>query len=187
MMHTIAGIAWLVFLLVWGIGAFTSKRDARRLPAGSVAIHVAVLALGMCLLFVRALRVGPLGWRILPDRDWVEWTGATLQVLGIALCIWARLYLGRNWSSTVTLKEGHALVRGGPYGLVRHPIYSGLLLAMLGVAVDRGKLAGAVGFVILLFEWKRKSLLEEGLMLEQFGDGYQRYREEVKGLIPGVW
>jgi protein-S-isoprenylcysteine O-methyltransferase Ste14 len=186
-MNWVAGAAWVAFCAVWVIGSFVNKRDARRMPAGEWWLHVAVLAVAFNLVFDPVVRTGPLGWRIVPDRDWIRITGGVLQIAGLAFCIWARLHIGRNWSGMVTLKEGHTLVRSGPYGLVRHPIYSGLLLAILGHAISNGKLAGLIALAILVLEWKRKSLMEERLMLEQFGAEYARYRREVKGLVPGVW
>jgi protein-S-isoprenylcysteine O-methyltransferase Ste14 len=186
-MDLLAGIAWLAFLAVWGIGAITTKRTARPMPLGAFLLHVAVLALALAILLVPALRSGILGRRVLPDEPWVENFGYALQIAGIAACIWARVHLGRNWSSVAVVKEDHKLIRSGPYAFVRHPIYSGLLLALLGEAIDHREVGGLVAIGILVIEWKRKSLIEERLMLEQFGGAYKRYRAEVKGLIPGIW
>lgn len=186
-MHLATEGTWIAFCLVWTAGALTTKRTARPMPGGDLILHAAILAVGVAFLLAHVLRVGVLGWHLMPDEPWVEELGGVLQIAGLAVCIWARLYLGGNWSSGVEIKEDHALIRGGPYGFVRHPIYSGLLLAILGVAIDHGEVAAFVGEAILLVEWKRKSLIEERLMLDQFGAEYKRYRAEVKGLIPSVW
>ena len=185
--RSLADIAWSVFLLVWAIGSIANKPDIRRMAWGQFLLHCAILAVAFSLFFGRRSLFGALRWHVLPDWRWNDPAGDVLQIAGLAFAIWARLHIGRNWSGSITLKQGHSLVRSGPYALVRHPIYSGLLLAFLGKAVDHGELAGVLGFLILLAEWKRKSLMEERLMLEQFGDEYRRYRAEVKGLIPGVW
>jgi protein-S-isoprenylcysteine O-methyltransferase len=186
-MSTLADLAWLAFVVVWAIGTFTNKRTVRRWEPGPLILHVAVLALAFNLFFNHFLRRGWLGEQLLPGSDWLDYAGSAMQIAGLTFCIWARLHIGRNWSGMVTLKEGHTLVRTGPYGIVRHPIYSGLLLAFLGMAVDHGDLAGLSGFLVLVVEWKRKSLVEERLMVEQFGEEYKRYRAEVKGLVPMLW
>jgi protein-S-isoprenylcysteine O-methyltransferase len=105
----------------------------------------------------------------------------------MAFTLWARFFLGRNWSGTVTVKVNHELIRGGPYGTVRHPIYMGLSLAFLGTAIGFGELRGLVGLPILVFGWKYKANVEERFMIGQFGAQYERYRREVKGLIPFIW
>jgi protein-S-isoprenylcysteine O-methyltransferase len=100
---------------------------------------------------------------------------------------WARLFLGGNWSSNVTLKQNHTLVQSGPYRIVRHPIYTGLLVALLGTAVVLGELRCFLGVLLAAIAWKIKSMSEETLMVQQFGDQYARYREQVKGLVPYLW
>jgi protein-S-isoprenylcysteine O-methyltransferase Ste14 len=177
---------WLAFALVWLAGSFHNKGTARRQPVWWEVGHYLVVTVGCGLVFAHASRVGPLAWRVLPDNDFAEWTGEALQVSGLAFAIWARLHLGRNWSAIVMVKEDHELISGGPYAIVRHPIYSGLLLAILGKAIDHGNLGGFLGLAILFVEWNRKALVEERFMAEQFGDEYARYCRKVKRLIPGV-
>ncbi|HEY2014621.1 MAG TPA: isoprenylcysteine carboxylmethyltransferase family protein [Bryobacteraceae bacterium] len=186
--HEVARYCWVAFGLVWLVGAFSNKKTLRRVSVGwPLILHVLVLALAFDLLFSDLFRRGFLRWEFVPDQDAVGWFGAVLTMAGIAFCIWARFYIGRNWSGTITLKQGHTMVRTGPYAFVRHPIYAGLLLAVLGTALVSGEVRGLVAFALLVVEWKRKSLIEERLMIEQFGAAYLRYRGEVKGLIPGVW
>jgi len=185
--HAVANYAWMVLCLVWFVSAFTNKRTARTPPIGSPILHACMLVLAFGLLFSDLFRRGFLRWHFVPDTGAAGWIGAALTVAGIAFAIWARFHIGRNWSGFVTLKEGHALVRNGPYAIVRHPIYTGLLLAMLGTAIVHREIRGLIGFALLLLEWKRKSLLEERLMIEQFGAEYFEYRRKVKGLVPYVW
>ena len=108
------------------------------------------------------------------------------MVAGLLFTIWARLYLGRNWSGVVTLKKDHELVRGGPYRFVRHPIYSGLLLAIAGSAVVRGEWRGVLALIIAFVALWRKLRLEERWLGEAFGEQYAAYRAEVAALIPFV-
>ena len=113
--------------------------------------------------------------------------GLALTIVGALFAVWARFYLGGNWSLTVTVKEGHTLIRGGPYAVVRHPIYSGLSLAVLGTALTVGEFRGLVAVGLVVFGLLHKSLVEERLMREEFGAEYERYCRDVKALIPFVW
>jgi protein-S-isoprenylcysteine O-methyltransferase Ste14 len=126
--------------------------------------------------------------RFLPLAQWRVWgaIGAAVNLVGILFTVWARIYLGRNWSATVTLKEDHELVTSGPYGIVRHPIYTGLLLGFTGFAIARGEWRCILGIVIMALAFWRKLRIEERWMLEQFGDAYRAYRQRVAALIPGV-
>jgi protein-S-isoprenylcysteine O-methyltransferase Ste14 len=125
-----------------------------------------------------------------PLRLWhVGWTGAWLCAalvgVGVAVAWWARLYLGRMWSARITLKTDHKVVDSGPYSLVRHPIYSGLLLSLLATAAAKGTVLGIVGFVILLIGiWFKARLEERWLTSELRADAYENYRRRVPMLLP---
>lgn len=179
--------AWVCIGLLWVAMAFTTKRTARRISRGALLLHMLVLTLGAELIFGRYFRVAFLRERFVPPDEWIAWTGFAAALAGFAFAAWARFRLGRNWSGEVTLKEGHALVRGGPYELVRHPIYTGLSLALLATAVVYGEVRCLLGAVLIFFEWKRKSLMEERFLVEHFGRDYLQYRHEVKSLIPFLW
>jgi protein-S-isoprenylcysteine O-methyltransferase Ste14 len=109
-----------------------------------------------------------------------------MLALGLGFAVWARVHLGRNWSNTVTLKRDHDLVRGGPYRLARHPIYTGALVAVLGTAIARGEWRGLLASAIVFAALWRKLGIEEKLLEEVFGDKYRSYRREVRALIPFV-
>jgi protein-S-isoprenylcysteine O-methyltransferase Ste14 len=127
-----------------------------------------------------------LGWRFMPESVSFGVVGLVSTVIGIALAIWARIILGTNWSAVVTIKQGHQIIRRGPYAVIRHPIYSGGLLALLGTAIAFGEIRGLIGFTLIFIAWWMKSRLEEAFLEEQFGADYTRYKREVKGLIPFV-
>jgi protein-S-isoprenylcysteine O-methyltransferase Ste14 len=110
-----------------------------------------------------------------------------LTLAGLLFSAWARVHLGGNWSGIVTVKEDHELVRSGPYGIVRHPIYSGLLLAVVGSALARGEWRGVVAVVIVFWAFRRKMQTEERWMRERFGNGYQAYSERVPALVPFIF
>jgi protein-S-isoprenylcysteine O-methyltransferase Ste14 len=110
----------------------------------------------------------------------------TLVAIGLGFSVWARARLGGNWSAEVTVKERHELVRGGPYALVRHPIYTGVLLALVGSALAVDKWRGLVGLLLITAGFWRKMVIEERFMLAEFGEAYAHYRANVPALIPFV-
>jgi protein-S-isoprenylcysteine O-methyltransferase Ste14 len=107
-----------------------------------------------------------------------------MVALGLAFTVWARVHLGANWSANVARKLDHELVRSGPYAWVRHPIYSGLLLAFFGVAVGRGDVGALLGCALMSYGFLRKLRIEERWLPQTFGDAYVRYRDEVPSLLP---
>jgi protein-S-isoprenylcysteine O-methyltransferase Ste14 len=130
--------------------------------------------------------IGLLARRFLPESAAAAYTGLALTACGAALAVWARVFLGANRSATVTIKQDHAIIRSGPYALVRHPIYSGFLLGMLGTAIAIGEVRGPIGLGLAFLGWWLKLQTEERFLTEQFGTQYTRYQEEVKALIPFV-
>jgi protein-S-isoprenylcysteine O-methyltransferase Ste14 len=176
---------WIAIAVIWVAAAFGNKRVVKRQWPGVVEI-VCMLA-AFELLFKRHLWPDVLRRRIVPDEPQFGWLSLLITCAGMAFTLWARFFLGRNWSGSVTVKENHELIRGGPYRIVRHPIYTGLSLAFLGTAMGFGELHGLIGLPILVAGWKRKANVEERFMTEQFGEQYRRYKSEVKGLIPFVW
>jgi protein-S-isoprenylcysteine O-methyltransferase Ste14 len=179
-------IVWIIIGLVWLAASMSLKSVARTEPLGSRLFHILAIVPAFLLLFDSHLNVGVLNRRFVPDTAAISWTGFSLTVAGASLAIWARLLLGANWSAIVTVKQNHELKRTGPYSIVRHPIYSGFLLAMLGTAIAFGEIRGLIGLVIALIAWRMKSLVEERFMLDQFGEQYAQYKREVKALIPFV-
>jgi protein-S-isoprenylcysteine O-methyltransferase Ste14 len=184
--HRLIDAAWITVALVWLAGAFSTKRTVRAQPARSRLVYVTLTLLAF-LLFTKNFRFGPLAWRFVPMSAAAAYTGLVLTIAGIAFTIWARFYLGSNWSGRPTIKQDHTLIRSGPYALVRHPIYTGFVVAMLGTAIAMGEIRGLVGTVLVLIGLKIKSLKEEMFMTEQFGADYLNYKQQVKGLIPFVW
>jgi protein-S-isoprenylcysteine O-methyltransferase len=178
---------WIVFVMVWAVTALQASPAARRQSRLSRLRHSVFLAVSAALLFRRMLAIGPLAWRFLPDTLSVAWVGVAIAVVGATIAIVARFFLGRNWSGTVTVKKGHELIRGGPYAIVRHPIYSGILLALLGTAVVIGEVRGLIAVAFAALGLRLKSLTEEQFMEQEFGSEYREYKQRVKALIPLVW
>jgi protein-S-isoprenylcysteine O-methyltransferase Ste14 len=109
-----------------------------------------------------------------------------LTILGCGFAIWARVTLGSNWSGLPNVKREHELIVKGPYKLVRHPIYSGLLLALAGTAIADGRSVWVLSLVLLAASYAVKMRQEEQLMMQTFPQDYPAYRRRVKALIPGV-
>jgi protein-S-isoprenylcysteine O-methyltransferase Ste14 len=178
--------AWIALGLVWAVAAVAAKPVARVEPRASRIGHLLTFAVAFALLFSKDFRGGPLGWRVTPAAAAAGTIGLGLTIAGILFAIWARFYLGGNWSSVAAIKQDHTLVHNGPYSIVRHPIYAGLLLAMLGTALAAGELGAFLAVILAFAGWQAKARLEESFLLAQFGEAYCNYRAHVKGMIPFV-
>ena len=189
--HAIVGDSWLVFFIVWVVGALRTKSTRLRQPG---AVRLTQLALGGVAYWLVVERHWsfwrPLRWLerpVLPASGFVVLAGLVLLLGGIGFAFAARFALGRNWSSDVTLKAGHTLILTGPYAVVRNPIYTGILSALLGTAVLLNAVHAFLGCGLLcaIFVWKVKR--EESFMQDEFGAEYTAYRRRVKGFIPYIW
>ncbi len=180
--------AWLTLLVVWLVAALGSKRTVQRQRGGWRLLHVGLIFFGIALIFnlYQWFDGGWLATRIIPRQDGYVLGGAILTISGMLFTLWARLILGSNWSGSVTIKENHELVRRGPYQIVRHPIYTGLLLGLLGTAFIYGAVRGFVGLLVCGVALWIKSQTEEQYMVQQFGEQYAQYRREVRALIPYI-
>jgi protein-S-isoprenylcysteine O-methyltransferase Ste14 len=179
--------AWCAMLAVWLIGALTTKRAVRRYSRFSRILETAVLIIAYFLIFDTDFSVGFLRARVLPATPSAHILGVAVTFAGLLFAIWARFRLGRNWSGEITIKQDHELIRTGPYSVVRHPIYSGLLLGLLGTAIAFGEVRDFIGVLLASVAWRLKSLVEEQYMTEQFGAEYTNYKREVKALVPFIW
>jgi protein-S-isoprenylcysteine O-methyltransferase Ste14 len=130
------------------------------------------------------MRIGPLKLRFFPSDLWIAYVGIALSFLGAGISIWARYCIGEYWSARVTLKEDHQLIRSGPYAYVRHPIYTGMLIACLGTALVVGEWRGVLAVGLLLAAHSRKALREEAMLTRAFGEQYTLYRQSTGFLFP---
>jgi len=181
------GFTWEITGLVWLAGLVFTKRTVRSQPSGTRLFHIALGALGFALLGGHWFRQGWLGMRFVAPLHAFTVAGLVFTVAGCAFAIWARLTLGSNWSGRVTVKEGHELITWGPYGLTRHPIYTGLMTAVVGTALAGGEWRCVVAIVVILLALMVKMGQEEKLMLQTFPLAYPEYRQRVKALIPGIF
>lgn len=176
---------WAGLGIFWLLAASRAKQTARRQDPATRLLQVVILALAFALLTEWG-RIGVLAVRLVPDTRAVATAGAILTAAGAAIAVWARVQLGSNWSGWVTVKCDHELIRSGPYRVVRHPIYSGLLLAVAGTALATGEVRGPAAFVLAIAGFRWKAAIEERFMTGAFGEQYRQYRHEVKALIPFV-
>jgi protein-S-isoprenylcysteine O-methyltransferase Ste14 len=181
---------WLLLWVYWLISATRTKRTRTRTRSWRFEIGLRLVMLALILLLARlssADRAG-LAARLLALNRSVPLgvLGVALCALGIGLAIWSRACLGRNWGTPMTTKENQALVTTGPYARLRHPIYAGWLLAMLGSAIGQSPiwLIPLLGAAIY-FSYSAQR--EERLMLEQFGDEYRTYMQRTRRFIPFIW
>lgn len=181
-------IIWVLWMVVWIVLARNVKVTVRRQDAVPRLLNMALLLCTAALLWTSHWPVTGLTVRILPAAQWKFWTasGAALTLLGLLFTVWARVYLGRNWSGVAALKADHELVTGGPYRWVRHPIYSGLALAFLGTAMAIGQWRGVLAVALALIAIAHRVVVEERFMRQQFGGAYDSYARRVRALVPGL-
>jgi protein-S-isoprenylcysteine O-methyltransferase Ste14 len=179
-------ILWVVFFAFWAAMARGGKPVAERESVYSRLSHYLPLAIAAYLLAAPHIPLGLLNERFAPLSLWLVRLAAALTFAGIAFAIWARVWIAGNWSSDVTLKRDHELIVSGPYAFVRHPIYTGILLALTGTTLAVGELRGLLAVVLACAAFWRKLGIEEAVMRRQFGEAYVRYAERVPALIPFV-
>ena len=174
---------WISWVVYWIWASRHVKRTERREALFSRLLHVVPLLVAAWLLWRRPAPAALLNQRPFPWAVWEFWVAAIVTALGLLFTVWARVHIGRNWSGVVTLKEGHELVDTGPYALVRHPIYTGLLVAFIGSAFARGDWGGVLAVLIAWAALWRKLRLEELWMTERFGEQYIAYSRRVPALV----
>ena len=176
---------WITFLVYWFISAQRVKVIAEKQSLLSAIAHRIPVGLGWWMLIYWRFPP-PMNLTLIPRTDLTLLAGAAICVYGLWLTIWARRTLAGNWSSDVTFKQGHELVRTGPYRFVRHPIYTGLLVMCLGTAIENGQLRCFLAIVVVGLGFWIKLSQEERLLLRHFPNEYPAYQKQVKALVPFV-
>jgi protein-S-isoprenylcysteine O-methyltransferase Ste14 len=176
---------WCIFFFVWLVSAARAKPTVEMQSLASRLAHRIPVGIGWWL-FLFPNFPGELNRQILPRAAELRIAGAAICVCGLIFTIWARQTLAGNWSSDVTFKREHELIRTGPYRIVRHPIYTGLLVMFVGTGLHIGQLRCMIGFPLICLGFSIKLSQEERLLLRHFPEEYPRYRSEVKALIPFV-
>jgi len=171
---------WTAWLAYWIVAARSAARGASFERRASRFLHLGAALISLAALLLRPVHLG------LPGGGAVDAAGDLVTGLGLAFAIWARIHLGQCWSGRVEVKQGHRVVRTGPYAWVRHPIYAGILIAIAGSAIVAGELTAFVAVVIMTAAYLRKIRMEEAVLLQSLGPEYEAYRREVKALVPFV-
>jgi len=175
---------WYALAIYWTVSALRVKPMKVKEGTGGRLLHIGAMALVFLLLASHRLDVGLLGRRFVSESSLLRDFGIFLTFVGAAIAIWARYTLGQYWSARVTLKMDHRLIRSGPYTYVRHPIYSGLLLAMAGTALVIGEWRAVIAVLVAILEFSRKAAKEETLLATEFNDDYEEYRKHAGFLTP---
>jgi len=176
--------AWIVFWVYWLVAAFGLKKTKQSESRLGRLSYTLPLFGALALLAWPAAHRGWLGVRFIPFSAATEWIGAAVTVAGLLLAVWARRSLGGNWSAMVTLKEGHELIRSGPYRRIRHPIYTGILLAFLGTAIALGRIIGLLAFAIVWLSFWAKARREEAFLAQEFGAQFEAHRKRTGMFLP---
>jgi protein-S-isoprenylcysteine O-methyltransferase Ste14 len=177
-------VPWIIFLAYWLVASLSAKKIERHEPPGEKLFRIVVSLAGFVLLYNNDPRFGILNRRFLPWSYWVFLLGAEFTWAGVAFAIWARIHIGRYWSASVALKAGHELIRTGPYSRIRHPIYTGMLMAVAGTALAVGRYRGIAAFAIILASFIWKSKREEALLAGQFGTAFDEHRRHTGFFLP---
>ncbi len=182
---TVIQMLWIAWFVSWWLAAGWSNRTVKQPAAGLEIPYRLIVIVGIVLLaglYPHSFSSEIVLWRTSVVPGWVM---VALAVAGFLLMWWARIFLGRLWSAGVRLKANHRIVDTGPYGLVRHPIYTGIIVAGLATAVLRGTAAGFAGATLMTVSWYIKARMEERFLREQLGaESYDAYARRVPMLIP---
>ena len=173
-------VGWAAFVLYWLVAAFSMKRG--RVPWSRELRIRAVIAAAAIVL----IRLGAFRGHGIDTDPWRAGVGLVLFTLGLGFAIWARMHLGRNWGTPMTRKDEPELVTSGPYHLVRHPIYSGILLAGAGTAVALSW-PWLTAVVLAGSYFLYSAAVEERFLSEQFPDDYPAYKRSTKRLVPFIF
>ena len=184
---TITSICWVIFWVYWSFGSRRRHPSKRKVALTFTVVNTSLLYLGFLLIWLGRGISGPLGLLVIPQSTLIAVTGTAFTIIGVVFAIWSRLSLKKNWSGVVVITEGQQLIRGGPYAIVRHPIYTGMLLALLGTMLVASTIGSLLGFFLTILSLWQKAAIEEQFLQVEFGEQYTQYQREVKFLIPFIY
>jgi protein-S-isoprenylcysteine O-methyltransferase Ste14 len=186
--HKIAPPVLIILALLWsGLGLywFASGQGSR---SGEFRLYrplrLLILGTTFALLFWDQTAIGILGRALLPAGAGLARLGFVAALVGLAIALWARIHLGNYWSDKVVLREDHQLIRTGPYRYMRHPIYSGVLLGVLGTALIVDQWRGLLAFALLLANYTIKAKREERILADRFSEEFAQHRSGTGFLLP---
>jgi len=182
---SVIGILWIAWFVSWWAAAGWSNRTVKRPALGRELPYRLIVIVGIILLaglyphrFYSEIVLWRTGYTL-------GWAMVALALAGFLFMWWARIFLGKLWSAGVRIKADHRVIDSGPYSLVRHPIYTGIIVAGFATAVLRGTVAGFIGATIMTVSWYIKARMEERFLREQLGaEDYDAYARRVPMLVP---
>jgi protein-S-isoprenylcysteine O-methyltransferase Ste14 len=175
---------WVALMVYWLISARNLKRTKYSAPIHVRLVQLIFLLPGCVLLFMPRFRVGLLHMTVLPHLPAISAIGVGLTFAGVAFAFWARYILGSNWSSQVVIRENHELIQNGPYRLIRHPIYTGIITAGVGTAIVVGELGAFLGVLLVIIGFTYKGIQEELRLRETFGEAWIAHQQRTGRFLP---
>jgi protein-S-isoprenylcysteine O-methyltransferase Ste14 len=176
-------LVFVVFGLYWEVAAKSASKAVTSESKASRAVHVTLTNVAFLMEIAPINGLG----RFMPAKPSVMMAGIAFEVAGLLIAVWARRHLGKHWSGEITIKEGHELIRTGPYRKLRHPIYTGILTMYVGAFFLTGEWLGVIGLALGFFAYARKIRLEEKNLVAGFGEQYTQYRKDSWAVFPGIW
>jgi protein-S-isoprenylcysteine O-methyltransferase Ste14 len=178
------GCLWIVLGVYWAVSALRRKPAKKEEHLIERLRHLVPVMVALLLLSQADANYGWLGRRFVPESGTLSLLGLVLAGAGAAFAIWARWHLGANWSAVVSIREQHDLIRTGPYRAVRHPIYTGLLLAMMATVLIVGEFRALLAFVIVLAALYLKARKEDVWLAREFGDTFESHAQQTGMFLP---
>lgn len=176
-------------LIAWIVASMVSRPTIQEQDSPSRFLQIFIQVIGLWMIFGLPFRRrgDALAHPLLPRTSNMAIFGLCLTLASMLLCVWARILLGRNRSGVDRLNQNRELLRKGPYRVVRHPVYAGVILAMLGTAIVFSRAECFVGVLLVAFGFLLRVRLEDRFMRKKFGEEYARYRKQVRALIPFIF
>jgi len=177
-------LLWVIFVLYWLISAFKRKRTKKRESVLQRLLYTLPPVAAYFLVARPEFRYGWLAARFVPDSPAIRWLGVAITAAGIGIALLARWHLGSNWSGVVTLKEGHELIRTGAYRFIRHPIYTGILIGLLGTFLEDGEVRSLLALAMVWLSFYVKARREESFLAQEFGPGFTEHLRHTGMFLP---
>jgi protein-S-isoprenylcysteine O-methyltransferase Ste14 len=177
---------WILFAAYWLVSALKRKKTKQRESILQRLVYILPIFIAVFFLYNPRADFQWLGTYFVPHTPGVRWAGVAVMVAGLAFAVWARVHLGTNWSGVVTLKEGHELIRTGPYRNIRHPIYTGILIGFLGSAIVNGQVRGLIAVAIIWMSFYIKARREEALLRQEFGAKFEEHARHTGMFLPKI-
>ena len=181
---SLALCCWVILWIYWLLSAASQKAEKKRESASERMGQIIPILVCYVLLFEPFMGFGWLGLRFVPKRPELEFVGLFITALGVALAIWARAHLGANWSAAVSIRTDHELIGSGPYRYIRHPIYTGMILAAIGTALVIGQVRGLLAVGIFLVAFYGKASKEERWLTQEFADRFNAHAARTGMFLP---